>query len=199
MSALREPAADRSEILSWRRAQRAELIRQRTELPLDVHNGLSKAVLEHILKAFPDLWSGQIGLYWPYKREISLFPLANRIIGGGGVVALPVVVGKGLPVQFRAWKPGDPLASGPFDIPYPRDGHTVSPEVLLVALVGFDGGAHRLGYGGGYYDRTLAASDPRPKTIGVGFELMRMKSIQPLPHDIPMDVVVTEAGVFRRP
>lgn len=169
------------------------------DLPLDVHTCLSKAVLDHVQKAYGDLWSGRIGLYWPYKREISLFPLANRIIAAGGVVALPVVVGKGRPVQFRAWKPGDPLAAGPFEIPYPRDGHTVSPETLLVALVGFDAAGYRLGYGGGYYDRTLAASHPRPRTVGVGFELMRMKTIQPLPHDIAMDAVVTEAGVFRRP
>jgi 5,10-methenyltetrahydrofolate synthetase len=74
----------------------------------------------------------------------------------------------------------------------------VQPEVLLVALVGFDAENYRLGYGGGYYDRTLAAAAPRPTTIGVGFEFMRLKTIKPLTHDIPMDAIVTEAGIFRR-
>ncbi len=167
-------------------------------MPAHLHTGLSKAVLRHVIGAFPDLWSRRIGLYWPYKRDVSLFPLANRILAAGGTVALPVMAAKGTPLQFRAWKPGDPLASGACDIPYPRDGHTVLPDVVLAALVGFDGAAYRLGYGGGGYDRTLAASEPRPRAIGVGFELMRLPTIRPLPHDIPMDVIVTEAGVFRR-
>jgi len=200
MSDLRPPAAagDRSAILTWRHNQRTDLIRQRMELPIDAHRCLSKAVLDHLLTAFPDLWGARIGLYWPFKREISLFPLARTIVARGGLVALPVIVGNGQPLQFRAWKAGDPLAAGSCDIPYPRDGHTVQPEVLLIALVGFDAENYRLGYGGGYHDRTLANAAPRPTTIGVGFELMRIKSIKPLAHDIPMDAIVTEAGVFRR-
>jgi 5,10-methenyltetrahydrofolate synthetase len=88
------------------------------------------------------------------------------------------------------------MERGVYDIPFPKDGAVVQPDALLVALVGFDEQNFRLGYGGGYYDRTLAASDPRPLTIGIGFEFMRLPSIRPLPHDIPMDVVVTEAGLF---
>lgn len=189
---------DRAAIVAWRRGQRTDLIHRRMTLPLETHRGFSNAVMDRLLAAFPDLWEGCVGLYWPFKREINLLPLAKKIIAKAGSVALPVVVGKGQPVQFRAWKPGDPLAAGPFDIPYPRDGPKVQPDILLVALVGFDSANYRLGYGGGYYDRTLAAATPRPPTIGVGFELMRLESINPLPHDIPMDVIVTEAGIFRR-
>jgi 5-formyltetrahydrofolate cyclo-ligase len=196
------PAApdDRSLILAWRRRLlRADLIRQRMELSLEAHRRLSRVILDQILTAFPDLWDGRsIGLYWPFNREISLLPLTRTIIGDGGVVALPVIVAKGKPLQFRAWKPGDPLAAGPWGIPYPRDGHIVHPDVLLVAMVGFDGANFRLGYGGGYYDRTLAAAAPRPMTIGVGFELMRLSTIKPSPYDVPMDTIVTEAGVFPR-
>jgi 5-formyltetrahydrofolate cyclo-ligase len=200
MSAPRVPATtpDRSAILAWRRSQRADLIGQRMALPIDAHRCLSNAVLDHLLTVFPDLWGARIGLYWPRKREISLFPLANRIVAHAGLIALPVVVGHGQPLQFRAWRPGDPLAADTCDIPCPRDGHVVQPEVLLVALVGFDAANYRLGYGGGFYDRTLAAAEPRPTTIGVGFELMRLKTIKPMAHDIPMDAIVTEAGVFRR-
>jgi 5,10-methenyltetrahydrofolate synthetase len=78
------------------------------------------------------------------------------------------------------------------------DGAVVQPDALIVPLVGFDEACHRLGYGGGYYDRTLAKANAKPLTIGIGFEFMRLASIEPLAHDIPMDFIVTEAGVFPR-
>ena len=76
----------------------------------------------------------------------------------------------------------------------PADGRVVTPTVLLVPLLGFDEAGYRLGYGGGYYDRTLAAMTPRPLTIGVGYEVGRLKTIRPQPHDIPMDAIATETG-----
>jgi 5-formyltetrahydrofolate cyclo-ligase len=185
-------------ILAWRRQRRADLIRARMALSPDVHRRLSRAILDRIITSFPDLWDRHIGLYWPIKREIDLLPLARKIIASGGVACLPVVVGRDEPLQFRAWKPGDPLAAGPWEIPYPPEGHIIHPDVLFVAMVGFDEANYRLGYGGGYYDRTLAAATPEPMTIGVGFELMRLLTIAPLPHDVAMDIIVTEAGVFRR-
>jgi hypothetical protein len=109
-------------------------------------------------------------------------------------LALPVVVQKAAPVLFREWWPGIPMANGIWNIPVPAAGDPVAPDVLLVPVVGFDRQNYRLGYGGGYYDRTLAAAT-RPRTIGVGFELARIATIHPQPHDIPMDFVVTEAGV----
>ena len=109
-------------------------------------------------------------------------------------------MGDGQPLDMRLWEQGAPLYPSGFGTLAPSEiAPRAEPDVVVMPLLGFDRRGTRLGYGGGYYDRTLAASDPRPKTIGVGFELMRMKSIQPLPHDIPMDLVVTEAGVFRRP
>jgi 5-formyltetrahydrofolate cyclo-ligase len=188
----------RAAILAWRRVRREELLKARTDLPLDEHRRLSRLVVARLISEFPAIRTQRVGIYWPYKREISLFSLANRIIGEGGAVSLPVVVEKRRPVQFRSWKPGDPLARGAYDIPFPRDGPAVRPDVLLVALVGFDEANYRLGYGGGYYDRTLAAADPRPLAIGVGFEFMRMNTIEPLGHDVPMDFIVTETGVFPR-
>ncbi len=111
-------------------------------------------------------------------------------------VALPVVIAKGKPLEFRIWRPGDRVTAGVFGIPFPADGPTVVPDLMLIPLVGFDRAGYRLGYGGGYYDRTLAAAVPRPATIGVGFELSRLESIGPEPHDVAMDWIVTEAGIF---
>jgi 5-formyltetrahydrofolate cyclo-ligase len=190
--------ADRAAIMVWRRAKRTELLAARTGLSLEAHREKSEAVLEHLGSGFPAIRRGLVGIYWPYRREISLFPLVDRIIAEGGAVALPTVVEKNHPVEFRAWRPGDALARGVYDIPFPSEGTVVAPGALIVALVGFDGAGYRLGYGGGYYDRTLAASAPRPLTIGVGFDLMGLQSIRPLPHDIPMDVIVTESGVLQR-
>jgi len=192
------PGADRSAIMAWRRETRAVLLERRTSLPLEDHGERSESVRRRLVQSFPMIRQGQVGIYWPYKREISLFPLANLVRAEGGQVSLPVVVEKKQPVQFRTWRPGDPLSAGAYGIMFPRDGAVVQPDTLIVALVGFDQANYRLGYGGGYYDRTLAAADPRPFTIGVGFELMRLESIRPLPHDIPMDVIVTEAGVYPR-
>jgi 5-formyltetrahydrofolate cyclo-ligase len=114
---------------------------------------------------------------------------------------LPEVVEKAAPLVFRAWKPGDRLVSGVWNIPVPADGEPVQPDLLLIPLVGFDSRRYRLGYGGGYYDRTLAILDPRPLTVGIGHAFQYLPTIHPQPDDIPMDAIVTEQGItwHRRP
>jgi len=97
------------------------------------------------------------------------------------------------PLEFRAWAPDAKLVPGIWNIPVPADGAVIEPDALLVPLVGFDSEGYRLGYGGGYYDRTLASRRRKPLTIGVGFELSELPTIHPQPHDIPMDAIVTEA------
>ena len=93
---------------------------------------------------------------------------------------------------FREWWPGIPMTHGVWHIPVPAEGEPVSPDILLAPLVGFDGRKYRLGYGGGYYDRTLAGLVTKPRVVGVGFELSRIPTIHPQSHDIPMDLIVTE-------
>ena len=115
-------------------------------------------------------------------------------------VALPVVVAKGMPLVFREWHPRAHLEPGVWNIPVPADGEEVTPTVVIAPLVGFDDDAYRLGYGGGFFDRTLAALCPRPLIIGVGHSLGRLATIYPQPHDIPMDWIVTgNAAPARRP
>ena len=113
----------------------------------------------------------------------------------GTCLALPVVEEKARPLLFRPWQPATRLAPGIWNIPVPAEGRPVRPDALLVPLVGFDGEGYRLGHGGGYYDRTLAAMAPRPLAIGVGFAASRLPTIHPQPHDVPMDLIVTEEGV----
>lgn len=195
----REPVGadhERARIMARRRIRRRDLLAQRMGLSQEEHRRLSTKVLSGLMEVFPALRASRVGIYWPSRRQINVFPLAKRILADGGEISLPVMLDRRRPLQFRAWKPGDPLAAGPRDTLIPRDGAAVRPEALIVPLVGFDTACHRLGDGDGCYDRTLAASDPRPLTIGIGFEFMRLATIDPLPHDISMDFIVTEAVIL---
>ncbi len=106
-------------------------------------------------------------------------------------MALPVAVALGHPLAFREWHPQARLARGLWKIPYPADGAEVIPNVTIAPLVGFDGACYRLGYGGGFFDRTLANLNPRPLAIGVGYPGAALTTIFPQPHDVPMDWIVT--------
>jgi 5-formyltetrahydrofolate cyclo-ligase len=139
-----------------------------------------------------------LGVYWPIQAEFDPRPLIDWLIVKGSVVALPAVVDKKGPLEYRAWRPGEPLLDGVWNIPTPLSREIVIPQAVLAPLVGFDRDCYRLGYGGGYFDRTLAALSPRPLAIGVGFELSQIETIYPQPFDVPMDVVVTEAAIRRR-
>ena len=109
-------------------------------------------------------------------------------------VALPVVIAHGQPLEFREWRPGARLARGVWNIPYPADGAVVTPDVAVAPLVGFDRACYRLGYGGGFFDRTLASLEPRALAIGVGYPQSELATIFPQPHDVPMDWIVAAAA-----
>jgi 5-formyltetrahydrofolate cyclo-ligase len=186
------------EIARWRRAERQRLMAARNALGPAAHREKSRAIDAHLDQFMPTLLGGLVGIYWPFRHEFDPLPFARRLIAAGGAVALPVVVGQGRPLEFRAWDDKTKLATGVYDIPYPAEGAALAPVSFIVALLGFDEAGYRLGYGAGYYDRTFAARAERPLAIGVGFALGRLATIHPQPHDIAMDCVVTEEGRFRR-
>ena len=102
-------------------------------------------------------------------------------------------------LAFRSWTSETPLVPDRYGIPTPNAGAFIRPEALLLPVNAFDAAGYRLGYGGGYFDRTLAAlysPSQRPLAIGVGYELARVDSIRPEAHDLPLDAIVTEQGVF---
>ncbi|MRR51927.1 MAG: 5-formyltetrahydrofolate cyclo-ligase, partial [Rhodocyclaceae bacterium] len=115
----------------------------------------------------------------------------------GWRLALPVVTIPNAPLAFRAWTPATATSKDRYGIPTPLDGDWLTPTVLLLPLVAFDNAGYRLGYGGGYFDRTLAAMVPSPLAVGLGFELARVPSIHPEPHDMRLDAIITEAGVMK--
>jgi len=194
-----EPAAlvDASDIKAWRRAERERLLALRTALP----PALRRAAGERIAASLQEIIAGRpgvLGIYWPFRAEFDPRPLVDAIVATGRQVALPVVVERKSPLEYRAWAPGEALVSGIWDIPVPGKREIVIPSMVLAPVVGFDRAGYRLGYGGGYFDRTLATLDPRPRAIGVGFAMQEIETIYPQSFDIPMDLVVTEAEVHHR-
>ncbi|SCU73790.1 5-Formyltetrahydrofolate cyclo-ligase (fragment) [Cupriavidus necator] len=113
----------------------------------------------------------------------------------GRSAALPSVSRPGAPLDFHLWTPDTPMATGHYGIPVPDGTEAVTPDALLIPCVGFSPDKFRLGYGGGFYDRTLAAMAQRPVAIGIGYENCRLP-LQAQPHDIAMDWIVTESGAF---
>jgi 5-formyltetrahydrofolate cyclo-ligase len=186
------------EVRAWRRAQRETLIAQRLSIPRDERARCDAAITARLRRLLPAP-EGQrrIGVYWPFKGEYDPRPLMRSLHGLGARLALPVVVERARPLVFREWWPGIRLVPGIWGIPVPAEGNAVLPDVLLAPLVGFDACGYRLGYGGGYYDRTLAALPERPLVIGIGYEPSALATIHPQPHDIPMDLIVTERRAIR--
>jgi 5-formyltetrahydrofolate cyclo-ligase len=186
-----------AEVKLWRKAERERLIALRQALPPDERRRCG-ARIEAALRGFLTERPGTLGVYWPFRAEFDPRPLIDWAIAEGRIVALPVVVDKKGPLEYRAWRPGEKLVDGVWNIPVPEKRDIVTPATVLAPLVGFDDACYRLGYGGGYFDRTLAVLSPRAFAIGVGFEAQRLETIYPQSFDVPMDAVITEAKVRRR-
>jgi len=187
-----------AELKAWRRSERQRLLALRTAVPPTQRRDWGQAIelrLRTLLQGQPGM---VLGVYWPFQAEFDPRPLIDWLIAQGSAVALPAVVDKKGPLEYRSWRPGEPLVDGVWNIPVPQNRDIVTPLAVFAPLVGFDRQCYRLGYGGGYFDRTLAALSPRPWAIGVGFELSQIETIHPQPFDMPMDVVVTEAKIRRR-
>lgn len=157
---------------------------------------------EHLRRALMRYAPHTVGFYWPLAGEFD----ARAIVGDWLAqdrrrqASLPVVFMKGHALRFHAWAPDAPMRIGHHRIPEPDDAPPVLPDLLLIPCVGFDGEGYRLGYGGGYYDRTLAAwpDTAKPVTIGVAYEACRAALPREL-HDVPLDAVVTDDGLFSSP
>lgn len=192
---------DPEHLKRWRSAERKRLLAARLALDAVALERLRNAIDTHLECAFPGLSGRVVAFCWPIQNEYDARHLARRLRARGTRTALPVVVAPRTPLAFRLWIPGDPLAQGVLGIPYPADGDGVVPGVALVPMNGFDALGYRLGYGGGFFDRTLAAlaaQGNKPVAIGVAYEAARIETIHPQDYDVPMDYVVTERGVYER-
>ncbi|MDR1853973.1 MAG: 5-formyltetrahydrofolate cyclo-ligase [Azoarcus sp.] len=193
-------ATTRGDEASVRRAAlRAQALAAREATPAAIRADWEAAIARHLDELFARLPAfGTLAFCWPYRAEADVRPWVTRWLAADAerVAALPVVVERAAPLVFRRWLPGMELGRDRYGIPYPERGAVVTPEVALVPLNAFDARGYRLGYGGGYFDRTLATM--RPLTVGVGFESGRVADVLPQPHDCALDWLVTEAGASLR-
>lgn len=187
---------DATEVKDWRRQERTRLIARRMGVSPAVRLKWGERITAELRPLLAER-PGVIGVYWPFRAEFDPRPLIDSLVAAGRVVALPAVIERHAPLEYRIWRPGENLVNGVWDIPIPEKREIVVPAMVLAPLVGFDRASYRLGYGGGYFDRTLAALRPRPVAIGVGFAFQRLETIHPQPFDILMDLIVTEAGLRR--
>ena len=180
------------EIRDWRKRTRETLIAARLALGVSALQKKGERAKQNMLAAVDFRKYPTLGIYWSMRGEIDVRDIARRHIEAGGSVALPVVVEKAAPVEFWQWRPGMGMKRGVWNIPVPMKRELLTPDACIVPLVGFDGENYRLGYGGGYYDRTLAAQARRAFCVGLGYAEARLPSILPQPHDIPMNIIFTD-------
>ncbi|HUN68350.1 MAG TPA: 5-formyltetrahydrofolate cyclo-ligase [Burkholderiales bacterium] len=189
---------DPDQLKAWRKSERNRLIEAREALGAAERDRFRHRIDAHLQRAFPGLAAAKLAFCWPIRGEYDARHLVRTLRERGALTALPVVVAPRQPLEFREWHPGVRLASGPLGIPYPADSAAVVPDAVLLPMNGWDEAGYRLGYGGGFFDRTLAALAKKPAVIGISYELARMQTIHPQNWDIPVDWVVTERGVYRR-
>lgn len=188
------------DVARWRKAERQRLRAERDGLSVAARQAVSLALgtglMEFLHDRFGDMTGRVFSGYWPIKGEPNLRPVLETLHNEGALVALPLVEVKAAPLVFRRWTPETRMVRGDWNIPVPPpDAVVVVPEIALAPVMGWTDDGFRLGYGGGYFDRTLAALSPRPFTIGIGLQSARLATIFPQPHDIPLDVILTENGL----
>jgi len=198
-SALTAAMESAPDISVWRRQTRDRLITARLALGAEQRRRWCGEIERRLGSLLGGLAGQVIGLYWPHRAEFDPRPLADELWSQGRTLALPAIVERRGLLEYRAWQKDAEMERGLYDIPAPEAREIVRPDILVVPLVGFDAANYRLGYGGGYFDRTLAALEPRPLAIGVGFEAALLDTIHPQPHDIAMDFIVTEAKLRQSP
>jgi len=160
---------------------------------------LSVQLQRWVRSHFPALSGRRIAVYWPIRGEPDLRPLWEVWSSAGAQLALPVVDAVAQPLRFVRWTPGEAMRTGKYGIAEPVGPDCPDPELIVVPCVGFDARAYRLGYGGGYYDRTLAAfathHRPGPRVLGVAWDEARLQGLETEPTDLPLDAVISPSGL----
>ena len=184
------------DVVRWRKAERERLIAARLAIPAAERSRQSQRIATWLDHAVGDVSGRIVSAYWPFRGEPDLRPWINGLEERGAVGALPVVVHRHAPLIFRSWRRDEPLAPGVWKIPVPSHGIAVTPDIVIAPVVGFDPHCFRLVYGGGFYDRTLAALPRRTWIVGVGYEQQAIRTIYPQDHDVAMEMIVTENGIL---
>ncbi len=187
------------DIAEVKRKARTAASKRRAEAHEILKDTAGLAMAKRGLPAGLDLAAGIVSGFIPYKSEITTVPMLSRLRRDGWQTCLPIVIAAEQPLIFRAWAPGDPLVPGVWDIPIPLDtAAELLPDVLLVPMLAFDRKGFRLGYGGGFYDRTLEKLRELKKVvaIGVAYHAQMVDEVPNGLHDAPLDYVMTEQETF---
>lgn len=182
------------DVAVFRAAERQRLYGLRKKIKLEERDQASGMLAHHLDKIIGSKSNMNIAAYWPIRGEFDLRGWMEACHSQGATLSLPVVTQKAAPVEFHEWTPESEMKLGVWNIPVPISARPVVPDIVIVPLLGVDKDRFRLGNGGGYYDRTLAQMPGPLKIVGVGHESAMMKTIFPMPWDIPMDVVVLSDG-----
>ncbi|MCA0271555.1 MAG: 5-formyltetrahydrofolate cyclo-ligase [Proteobacteria bacterium] len=182
------------DVARWRKGERARLLALRQAVPVASRSPADAAIAAELTDRLGDTKGLTVALYWPFKGEPDLRGWAAGLRAGGTRTCLPVVVAKAAPLIFRDWTGAEKLERGVWNIPIPPEiAAEVIPDVVISPVVGFDRENYRLGYGGGFYDRTLAklrSQSHRPRVIGVGYAFQRIATIFPQPYDVALDEAI---------
>jgi len=155
----------------------------------------ARSVADHFFRSVPLKPTEIVAGYWRIKDEMDCQPILIRLMDTFQPVCLPVVLGDDQPLELRLWEQGTPLYEAGFGTLAPSElAPQAQPDVIIMPLLGFDSRGTRLGYGGGYYDRTLERLSKKPRLVGIAFAAQEFDSIPREPHDVPLDVIVTEQG-----
>jgi 5-formyltetrahydrofolate cyclo-ligase len=186
-------------IAAAKAAMRRDLRQRRRALPDDVRVRAHDAVAKHLTDILTIPRQAVVAGYWPMADEFDLRPLLTSLVAEGRIVGLPTVVGRDRPLVFRRWTPDTTLSLDSFGVAVPpSDAPEVRPAVLLVPLLAFDREGFRLGYGGGYYDRTLAvlrSGQEEVVAVGVAYAAQEVGRVPRARFDQRLDWIVTEDGV----
>jgi 5-formyltetrahydrofolate cyclo-ligase len=167
------------------------------------HEGLQHtaplALVSHPFPVKPESGRQIVSAFYPYKSEIDTRPLLGKLAGEGWTTCLPIVIGEGLPLEFRRWLPGEPTIPGVWGIPRPPDlAPIMEPDVLIIPMLAFDRAGYRLGYGGGFYDRTLEKLRIRKTIIAIGaaYSAQEISRVPISTHDQALDFIITEREII---
>ena len=188
------------DIVETKRRARGEASKRRAQAHEALHEVAKRALAERGLPFAKSGSQSVVSGFFPYKSEISTLPLLAKLRADGWQSAMPVVMGEGLPLIFRAWAPGEPTVAGIWKIPVPAEtAQELLPDVLLVPMLAFDSKGYRLGYGGGFYDRTLVklrALKP-VVAIGVAYADQQVGEVPRAVYDQPLDFIMIEKATFK--
>ncbi|MCE9507819.1 MAG: 5-formyltetrahydrofolate cyclo-ligase [Alphaproteobacteria bacterium] len=178
---------------------RQMFLERRALIPPAARKESAAKVCELFFKNVPVPAGAVVAGYWPIRNELDDMPILRELLRRGCSCALPHVAGATLPLEFHLWDEATPMTAGKYSIMEPAAAPAVVPDIVLVPLAAFDANCHRLGYGGGFYDATIARlKENRPLlAIGLGYEMQLCAGLPVEEGDIRMDMIVTDGNIYK--